>query len=50
VYVIQDPAINAFATGRDPQHASVAVTTGAMEGLENEELEGVLARSVVGSQ
>ncbi len=46
VYVIQDPAINAFATGRDPQHASVAVTTGAMEGLENEELEGVLAHEL----
>ncbi|MBI3115559.1 MAG: M48 family metallopeptidase [Candidatus Kerfeldbacteria bacterium] len=43
VYVIQDAAINAFATGRDPHHASVAVTTGAIEKLENEELEGVLA-------
>lgn len=46
VYVIQDPAINAFATGRDPKHASVAVTTGAMENLENEELEGVLAHEL----
>ena len=46
VYVIQDPAINAFATGRDPKHASIAVTTGAMESLENEELEGVLAHEL----
>lgn len=46
VYVMQDPAINAFATGRDPKHASVAVTTGAIEGLENEELEGVLAHEL----
>lgn len=46
VYLIADPAINAFATGRDPQHASVAVTTGAIEGLENEELEGVLAHEL----
>jgi len=46
VYVISDNAINAFATGRDPQHASVAVTTGAIENLENEELEGVLAHEL----
>ncbi len=46
VYVMQDPAINAFATGRDPKHASVAVTTGAIERLENEELEGVLAHEL----
>ncbi len=46
VYVINDPAINAFATGRDPKHASVAVTTGAIESLENEELEGVLAHEL----
>lgn len=46
VYVIADPAINAFATGRDPSHASVAVTTGALERLENEELEGVLAHEL----
>jgi len=46
VYIIQDPAINAFATGRDPEHASVAVTTGAIEQLENEELEGVLAHEM----
>lgn len=46
MYVINDPAINAFATGRDPKHASVAVTTGAIEKLENEELEGVLAHEL----
>jgi heat shock protein HtpX len=46
VYVIADPAINAFATGRDPKHASIAVTTGAIEKLENEELEGVLAHEL----
>jgi heat shock protein HtpX len=46
IHVIQDPAINAFATGRDPQHASIAVTTGAIEKLENEELEGVLAHEL----
>ncbi|MDD5251768.1 MAG: M48 family metallopeptidase [Patescibacteria group bacterium] len=46
VHVIDDPAINAFATGRDPEHASIAVTTGAMQKLENEELEGVLAHEI----
>lgn len=46
LYVMVDPAINAFATGRDPKHSSVAVTTGAMEKLENEELEGVLAHEL----
>lgn len=46
LYVIDDPAINAFATGRNPQHASVAVTTGAIQKLENEELEGVLAHEL----
>lgn len=46
LHIIQDPAINAFATGRDPKHASVAVTTGALEKLQNEELEGVLAHEL----
>lgn len=46
VFLIADPHINAFATGRDPQHASIAVTTGAIEQLENEELEGVLAHEL----
>lgn len=46
VYVMQDEVINAFATGRDPQHASITVTTGALEKLENEELEGVIAHEL----
>jgi heat shock protein HtpX len=46
VHVIDDPAINAFATGRDPAHSSIAVTTGALKKLENEELEGVLAHEL----
>ncbi|MDO8505406.1 MAG: M48 family metallopeptidase [bacterium] len=46
IHLIQDPAINAFATGRDPAHASIAVTTGALEKLENEELEGVIAHEL----
>lgn len=43
VYVIDDPSPNAFATGRDPQHAAVAVTTGLLAKLDKPELEGVLA-------
>jgi len=46
VYVIPDPAINAFATGRDPQHASVAITQGAIDKLANEELEGVIGHEL----
>ncbi|MDO8598677.1 MAG: M48 family metallopeptidase [bacterium] len=46
VHLMSDPAINAFATGRDPAHASIAVTTGALERLENEELEGVIAHEL----
>lgn len=46
VYIINDPAINAFATGRDPKHASMAITTGAIEKLANEELEGVIAHEL----
>ena len=42
VHIIEDNAINAFATGRDPGHASIAITTGAINKLENEELEGVI--------
>jgi heat shock protein HtpX len=42
-YVIDDPAPNAFATGRDPQHASIAVTSGLLERLDREELQGVVA-------
>jgi len=46
VYIIQDPAPNAFATGRDPKHASIALTTGIIEQLQNEELEGVIAHEL----
>jgi len=46
VHIIQDPAINAFATGRDPEHASIAITQGAIDELENEELEGVIAHEL----
>lgn len=46
LYIIEDPAINAFATGRKPDKASVAVTQGALEKLENEELQGVLAHEM----
>lgn len=46
VYIITDPAPNAFATGRDPKHASVAVTTGLLDTLNKTELEGVLAHEL----
>lgn len=46
VYVIEDMSMNAFATGRDPEHASVAVTRGLMNRLERRELEGVLAHEL----
>ncbi|MDO8571234.1 MAG: M48 family metallopeptidase [bacterium] len=46
VHIISDQAINAFATGRDPQHASIAITEGAIQKLENEELEGVIAHEL----
>jgi len=46
VYLIDDTAPNAFATGRDPKHASVAVTTGLLEKLDREELQGVIAHEL----
>ncbi|MAZ40771.1 zinc metalloprotease HtpX [bacterium] len=46
VYIIPDRAPNAFATGRDPEHAVVAVTTGLLEILEKNELEGVIAHEL----
>ncbi len=46
VYVIEDGAMNAFATGRDPDHASVAITRGLLEKLDKLELEGVLAHEL----
>jgi len=46
VYVIDDPAPNAFATGRDPKHSAIAVTTGLLAMLDKTELEGVLAHEL----
>jgi heat shock protein HtpX len=46
LYVIPQPAPNAFATGRNPKHASVAVTAGLMELMNDEELEGVIAHEL----
>ncbi|MBT6691142.1 M48 family metallopeptidase [Candidatus Parcubacteria bacterium] len=46
VYIIDDSAMNAFATGRDPKNASIALTTGLINHLENQELEGVIAHEL----
>lgn len=46
VYIVEDPAPNAFATGRDPEHGVVAVTTGLLSILDRTELEGVLAHEL----
>jgi heat shock protein HtpX len=46
VYIMENPTPNAFATGRDPNHSAVAVTTGIMNLLNKEELEGVLAHEL----
>jgi len=46
VYIVEDDSPNAFATGRDPKHASVAVTTGLLLRLERTELDGVLAHEM----
>jgi len=46
IYIIKDPSPNAFATGRDPKHAAVAVTSGLYDMMDREELEGVLAHEI----
>jgi heat shock protein HtpX len=46
VYIIDDTAPNAFATGRDPKHASVAITTGLLQKLDREELQGVMGHEL----
>lgn len=46
VYVMEDPALNAFATGRDPKHASVAATRGLLDALDRKELEAVMAHEM----
>jgi heat shock protein HtpX len=46
IYIINDTATNAFATGRDPKHASIAVTSGLLDKLDKNELEGVIAHEL----
>src|SRR5690606_6518414 len=46
VYVVPDPDANAFATGRDPEHASIAVTDGLLKSLNREQLQGVVAHEM----
>ncbi|NLE07681.1 MAG: M48 family metallopeptidase, partial [Dehalococcoidales bacterium] len=46
VYIIDDPALNAFATGRDPKKAAVAITTGLLNKLNRDELQGVIAHEI----
>ncbi len=46
VYVVEDQAPNAFATGRNPEHAAVAVTTGLLQKMSRDELEGVVAHEL----
>ncbi len=46
VYIINDPAPNAFATGRDPEHAAVCATTGLLDLMDDRELEGVMAHEM----
>jgi heat shock protein HtpX len=46
IYIIEDPAPNAFAAGRNPKHSVVAVTTGLLERLDRTELEGVIAHEL----
>ena len=46
VYIIKDDSPNAFATGRDPEHSSIAVTTGLLKMMDRAELEGVVAHEM----
>jgi len=46
IYIIPTPALNAFATGRDPRHSAVALTSGIIERLDKPELEGVIAHEL----
>lgn len=46
IYLIKSPALNAFATGRDPEHAAIAVTQGLLDRLNRTELEGVIAHEL----
>jgi len=46
VYIVKDPAMNAFATGRDPEHSAIVVTSGLRKNLNRSELEGVVAHEM----
>ncbi len=46
IYIIDDPAMNAFATGRDPEHSAVAITSGLLQKLNRDELQGVIAHEM----
>lgn len=46
IYIIDDPALNAFSTGRSPEHASVAVTSGLLDQLNRDELQGVIGHEI----
>ncbi len=46
IYIIDDPALNAFATGRDPNKAAVAITSGLLQRLNRDELQGVIAHEI----
>lgn len=46
IYIMEDPSLNAFATGRDPEHAIIALTTGIIQKLDRAELEGVIAHEL----
>jgi len=46
VHIMDDPGLNAFATGRDPEHASVAITSGLLNVLEDDEIQGVMAHEL----
>jgi heat shock protein HtpX len=46
IYIIDDPALNAFATGRDPDRASVAITSGLLQKLNRDELQGVIGHEI----
>jgi len=46
IYIIDDPALNAFATGRNPEHAAIAITSGLLQKLNRDELQGVIAHEM----
>ena len=46
IYIMEDPSLNAFATGRDPEHAIIALTSGIIQKLDRAELEGVIAHEL----